>query len=72
VTVAGVTSIVDLNTCGGVVGVVVDGVLHLSEHGVDLDEILLRTGVGQGQVVLLGKRVVVARRRRSVHDTRTG
>jgi hypothetical protein len=72
VTVAGVTSIVNLNACGGMVGVVVDGILHLSKHGVDLNEILLRTGVRQGQVVLLGKWVIVARRGCSVHDTRAG
>jgi hypothetical protein len=67
VSVAVVASIVNLDAGGGVARVVVDGVLHLTEHGVDLDEILLRACVGQRQIVLLGERVVMARSRRSVH-----
>ena len=54
-----VIAVVDLDTSRGVVGVLVDGVLHLAEEIVDLDEILLGPGVGgHGQVVLLGQGVL--------------
>lgn len=53
-----VMTIVNLDSSGGVAGVVVDGVLHLSEKVVDLDKVLLCPGVGRhGEVVLLRKRV---------------
>lgn len=58
-----IIAVVDLDTGSGVVGVLVDGVLHLAEEIVDLDEVLLGPGVGgHGQVVLLGQGVLGRRR----------
>lgn len=56
--VAVVAAVVNLDTGGGVASVLIDGVLHLAQQVVNLDEVLLRSGVGHGQIVLLGKRVV--------------
>lgn len=67
--VAIVAPIVDLDAGGGVARVVIDRVLHLPEHMIDLNKVLLRAGVGQGQVVLLGERMVVAGSRCTVHHT---
>ncbi len=49
---------VNVNTGGGMVGILIDGILHLTEHVVNLDQVLLGPGVGHGQVVLLSQRVV--------------
>jgi hypothetical protein len=54
-----VVVVVDLHAGGGVTGILVDGVLHLAEEIVDLDEILLCAGIGRHwQIVLLGERVL--------------
>lgn len=53
-----VVAAVNLDACCGLVGVVVDGVLHLAKEVVDLNKILLCTGVcGHGKIVLLGEGV---------------
>ena len=66
--IAGTVDVVDPG--GGVVGVVVDGVLHLAQEVVELDEVLLRPGVGHvRQIVLLHQRVR-RRRRTRVHRCR--
>lgn len=47
-------AVVNLNSSGGVVGILIDGVLHLTEEVVNLDEILMCPRVrGHGQVILL-------------------
>lgn len=51
-------TIVNVNAGCGMVGIFVDGILHLSEQVVKLDKILLCSGIGHGQVVLLSKRVL--------------
>lgn len=58
VSVKTVISVVYVNTSSGVVSVVVNGVLHLAQEVIDVDEILLSASVGHGQVVLLRERVV--------------
>jgi hypothetical protein len=58
VSVEAVISAVYVNTGSSVAGVVVDGVLHLAQEVVDMDEILLGACVGHGQVVLLSHGVV--------------
>ena len=48
VSIVGVFSVVDLDVGSCVVGVLVDGVLHLTEKVVDVNEILLGAGVRHG------------------------
>lgn len=66
VTVEAIT--VDMNASSSVAGILVDGVLHLAEDVVDVNEILLRAGAGHREVVLLSQRV--AGSRASVHGGR--
>lgn len=49
---------VNLDAGCGVIGILVDGVLHLTEEIVELDKILLSSGTGNRQVVLLSERIL--------------
>jgi len=44
------------------VGILIDGVLHLAKQVVELNKVLLRSGVGHWQIILLSKRVLRWRR----------
>lgn len=59
-------AVMDVDTGGGMAGVLVDGILHLAEEVVELYKILLRSGIRHRQVILLSKRVL--RRRRAAVD----
>jgi hypothetical protein len=65
VTVEAVFSVMNVDTSSSVVSILVDGVLHLAKNGVDVNEILLSSRAGHGQVVLLSQGVL-ARSRTSV------
>jgi len=65
VTVEAVFSVVNVDTSSSVVGILIDSVLHLAKNGVDVNEILLSSRAGHGQVVLLSQGVL-ARSRTSV------
>jgi hypothetical protein len=49
---------INVNVGSGVVGILIDTILHLVQDVVDVDQVLLCTCVGHGQIVLLGKRVL--------------
>jgi hypothetical protein len=51
----------NVNAWSGVGGILIDGVLHLAQDDVDVDQVLLGACVGHGQIVLLGKRVLARR-----------
>jgi hypothetical protein len=51
----------NVNARSGVVGILIDGILHLAQDVVDVDQVLLGACVGHGQIVLLGKRVLARR-----------
>lgn len=55
VAVAVETTVIVMNVSAGsgVVGILIDGILHLAQNVVNVDEILLGASVGHGQVVLL-------------------
>lgn len=60
VTVASIVALAAMNVNSGssMAGVLIDGILHLTKHVVDLNEVLLGSGIGHGQVVLLSQRVL--------------
>ena len=59
-TVASIVALATMNVNSGssMAGVLIDGILHLTKHVVDLNEVLLGSGIGHGQVVLLSQRVL--------------
>lgn len=58
-TVEVIVAVVDVDSRSGMAGILIDSVLHLSEEVVNLNKILLGSGVGgHWQVVLLGQRVL--------------
>lgn len=48
----------NVNTSSSMAGVLIDGILHLTKHVVNLNQVLLGSGIGHGQVVLLSQRVL--------------
>lgn len=50
--------IMDVNTSSSMGGILINRVLHLAEEIVDLDEVLVRAGIRDGEIVLLGEGVV--------------
>ena len=71
VAVEAVTAVVDLDAGGGMARVLVDGVLHLAQEVVKLNEVLLGPGAGHRQIVLLRERVL-RRGRAAVKHGRRG
>jgi hypothetical protein len=58
ITVVAAFRVVDVDTGGGMVGVLVDCVLHLAENGIDVDEVLLGASARHRQVILLSQGVL--------------
>jgi hypothetical protein len=58
VTVETALRLVDVNARSSVVSILVDGILHLAENVIDVNEILLGTRARHGQVILLSQRVL--------------
>lgn len=58
VTVETALRLVDMNTRSSVVSILIDGILHLTENVIDVNEILLGARARHGQVVLLSQRVL--------------
>lgn len=50
-----------MDTSSGMVGILVDCVLHLAEDVIDVDEVLLGASAGHRQVILLGQGVLARR-----------
>lgn len=58
-----VTAMVNVDIGSGVVGVFIDGLLHLAKQIIDLDQILVGPGIGgHGQIVLLRQGILGWRR----------
>jgi hypothetical protein len=58
VTVETALRLVDVNTRSSVVSILVDGILHLTEDVIDVNQILLGARARHGQVLLLSQRVL--------------